>query len=70
MRRMSTPSSQRCCFGYLLQRPAQYVLKRELRWFPSFDLFGPPLGNYFVNRNGNTDSELDHLRGLLGSSTR
>ncbi len=51
-------------FGYLLQRPAHYVLKRELRWFPSFDLFGPPLGNYFVNRNGNTDSELDHLRGL------
>ncbi len=51
-------------FPQLLNRPAHYVLKRELRWFSSMDLFGPPLGNYFVSRGGNTGAELQQLRAL------
>lgn len=51
-------------FPQLLNRPAHYVLKRELRWFSSMDLFGPPLGNYFVSRGGNTGIELQRLRAL------
>lgn len=51
-------------FTKLLQRPAHYVLKRELRWFPSFDLFAPPLGNSFVERGRNTEDQLAQLDGL------
>ncbi len=51
-------------FPLLLGRPAHYVLKRELRWITSIDLFGPPLGNYFVARGGNTEGELAQLRSL------
>ncbi|NNF54499.1 MAG: hypothetical protein HKN03_08660 [Acidimicrobiales bacterium] len=51
-------------FPHILERPAHYVLKRELRWISSMDLFGPPLGNYFVARGGNTGAELQQLRAL------
>lgn len=51
-------------FTKLLRRPAHYVLKRELRWFPSFDLFAPPLGNSFVERGGNTEDQLVQLEKL------
>lgn len=48
--------------GYLfparLDRPVHYVLKRELRWLPSIDVFGHRLGNHFVDRNGDTEREV------------
>lgn len=48
--------------GYLfpsrLGRPVHYVLKRELRWVPSIDVFGHRLGNHFINRNGETEREV------------
>ncbi|MEM7272590.1 MAG: 1-acyl-sn-glycerol-3-phosphate acyltransferase [Actinomycetota bacterium] len=34
-----------------------YVLKKELRWDPSLDLFGGRLGNHFVTRGGDTEAE-------------
>ncbi len=40
-----------------LQRYVHYVIKRELRWDPSIDVFGTRLGNYFVARGGNTEAE-------------
>jgi 1-acyl-sn-glycerol-3-phosphate acyltransferase len=42
----------------ILNRPVHYVIKRELLWMPSIDLFGGQLGNHFVTRGGNTDHEL------------
>lgn len=39
------------------KRFAHYVLKRELQWDPSLDLFGSRLGNYFVARGGDTGRE-------------
>ena len=41
----------------ILDRPVHYVIKRELRWMPSLDLFGSQLGNHFVTRGGDTDKE-------------
>jgi 1-acyl-sn-glycerol-3-phosphate acyltransferase len=40
-----------------LRRYVHYVLKRELRWDPSIDVFGTRLGNYFVARGGKTEDE-------------
>jgi 1-acyl-sn-glycerol-3-phosphate acyltransferase len=51
-------------FASYLKRPAHHVLKQELRWAPSMDLFGPPLGNYFVSRGKNTQAELRQLERL------
>lgn len=51
-------------FARHLKRPAHHVLKHTLRWAPSMDLFGPPLGNYFVSRGKNTDAELRQLERL------
>ncbi|NNE94857.1 MAG: hypothetical protein HKN24_02400 [Acidimicrobiales bacterium] len=51
-------------FARYLERPAHHVLKNELRWAPSMDLFGPPLGNYFVTRDKNTEAELRQLERL------
>jgi 1-acyl-sn-glycerol-3-phosphate acyltransferase len=38
-------------------RYIHYVLKRELRWVPSMDLFGGRLLNHFVARGADTDAE-------------
>lgn len=38
-------------------RYIHYVLKRELRWIPSMDLFGGRLGNHFVARGADTEAE-------------
>ncbi len=51
-------------FASYLKRPAHHVLKEELRWAPSMDLFGPPLGNYFVSRGKDTQAELRQLERL------
>ena len=40
-----------------LDRFVHYVLKAELRFVPNLDLFGHRLGNYFVSRGGDGDSE-------------
>ncbi|MGH1491006.1 MAG: lysophospholipid acyltransferase family protein [Acidimicrobiales bacterium] len=40
-----------------LQRYVHYVIKRELRWDPSIDLFGTRLGNHFVARGQETEIE-------------
>lgn len=40
-----------------MDRYIHYVLKRELRWVPSLDLFGGRLGNHFVARGADTDAE-------------
>lgn len=51
-------------FAGILDRPAHHVLKNQLRWVPSMDLFGPPLGNYFVQRGRDTKAELRQLERL------
>lgn len=45
-------------FPSRLGRPVHYVLKRELRWVPSIDVFGHRLGNHFIDRNGDTGREV------------
>lgn len=45
-------------FANRLDRPIHYVLKRELRWLPSIDIYGHRLSNHFVARGGDTDSEV------------
>lgn len=45
-------------FPALLVRPVHYVLKRELRWVPSIDIFGHRLGNHFIDRDGKTEQEV------------
>lgn len=47
-----------------LDRFAHYVLKRELRWDPSIDLFASRLGNHFVARGADTESESDAIHRL------
>jgi 1-acyl-sn-glycerol-3-phosphate acyltransferase len=57
-----------------VQRPyrfrVRYVLKQELLFDPCLDIVGNALPNYFVDRSGNTQRELDGVRALaadLGS---
>ena len=45
-------------FPSRLHRPVHYVLKRELRWLPSIDVYGHRLGNHFVDRDGDTEREV------------
>lgn len=45
-------------FPKVLGRPVHYVIKKELRWMPSIDLFGSRLGNHFVTRGGNTEAQV------------
>lgn len=52
-------------FPSRLDRPVHYVLKRELQWLPSIDLFGHRLGNHFVDRSGDTDREVAAIVALL-----
>ncbi|MFW2381734.1 MAG: 1-acyl-sn-glycerol-3-phosphate acyltransferase [Acidimicrobiales bacterium] len=51
-------------FAKYLKRPAHHVLKHDLRWALSMDLFAPPLGNYFVVRGKDTQAELRQLERL------
>ena len=49
-----------------LNRAAHYILKRELSWMPSINLFVPMLGNYFVRRGADTEAELKQISSLAG----
>jgi 1-acyl-sn-glycerol-3-phosphate acyltransferase len=40
-----------------LDQFVHYVLKREMRWVPIFDVYGHRLGNYFVTRSGDGTAE-------------
>ena len=55
-------------FAFRLDRPIHYVLKRELRWVPSLDIYGHRLGNHFIDRNGNTESEVAAIIELIESA--
>ncbi len=48
----------------IVGRPTHYVLKRELRWLPSVDIYGHWLGNFFVSRGRDTEHELAGIRAL------
>lgn len=41
-----------------LKRPVHYVLKKELRFIPNIDVYGHRLGNHFVDRVGDRDTEV------------
>lgn len=45
-------------------RFVHYVLKRELQWDPSIDLFGSRLGNHFVARTSDGDRETTAIEDL------
>jgi len=52
-----------------VQRPhdyrVRYVLKQELLFDPCLDIVGNALPNYFVDRTGDTERELDRIRALV-----
>jgi len=52
-------------FPILLGRPVHYVLKRELMWVPSIDIYGHRLGNHFVDRSGSTEREVAAIADLI-----
>lgn len=52
-------------FPTQLGRPVHYVLKRELMWLPSLDIFGHRLGNHFVDRAGDTEREVASIIELI-----
>lgn len=52
-------------FPSRLDRPVHYVLKRELMWLPSIDVFGHRLGNHFVDRSGDTEREVAAIIELI-----
>lgn len=41
-----------------LRRPVHYVLKKELRLIPNIDVYGHRLGNHFVDRVGDRETEV------------
>lgn len=51
-----------------VERPIHYVLKRELRWLPSIDIYGHWLGNFFVSRGTGTEHELKGIRTLSATA--
>lgn len=51
-----------------LDRPVHYVLKRELMWLPSIDIFGHRLGNHFVDRDGDTEREVSAIIDLIDNA--
>lgn len=51
-----------------MDRFIHYVLKRELRWIPSMDLFGGRLGNHFVARGADTDAEEAAIEAMAAES--
>lgn len=55
-------------FPSLLGRPVHYVLKRELMWLPSLDIFGHRLGNHFVDRAGDTEREVAAIIDLIDNA--
>lgn len=50
-------------------RPVHYVLKREMQWDAAICLFGHRLNNHFVDRGGNTESELAVMRQMADESS-
>ncbi|MGI9616352.1 MAG: 1-acyl-sn-glycerol-3-phosphate acyltransferase [Acidimicrobiales bacterium] len=44
-----------------LDRFAHYILKAELQWVPNLDVFGHRLGNYFVARDGDGETEVNAI---------
>lgn len=55
-------------FPAQLGRPVHYVLKRELMWLPSLDIFGHRLGNHFVDRSGDTEREVAAIIELIDNA--
>ena len=55
-------------FTARLDRPVHYVMKRELMWLPSIDIFGHRLGNHFVDRAGDTEREVAAIVRLIESA--
>ena len=55
-------------FGHRLHRPIHYVMKRELRWLPSIDIYGHRLANHFVDRRGNTEHEVASIIEMIESA--
>lgn len=55
-------------FASRLHRPIHYVMKRELQWLPSIDIYGHRLGNHFIDRRGNTESEVAAIIELIESA--
>jgi len=55
-------------FPIRLDRPVHYVLKRELMWLPSIDIFGHRLGNHFVDRSGDTEREVAAIENLIDNA--
>ena len=55
-------------FPSRLDRPVHYVLKRELMWLPSIDIFGHRLGNHFVDRSGDTEREVAAIVDLIDNA--
>ena len=51
-------------FANKLGRPCHYVMKKELRWLPSIDVFGHRLGNHFVDRSGDRAKEVADIARL------
>lgn len=49
-------------------RPVHYVLKREMQWDAAMYLFGHRLNNHFVDRGGNTESELAIMKKMADES--
>ncbi len=45
-------------------RPVHYVMKKELEAVPNIDIYGHRLGNHFVDRTGNTESEVAQIAKL------
>ncbi len=55
-------------FPARLGRPVHYVMKRELVWVPSIDIFGHRLGNHFVDRSGDTQREVAAIVDLIDNA--
>ena len=51
-----------------MDRFVHYVLKRELQWVPALDIVGSRLGNHFVARDGDTDTESAAIERLAGQA--
>lgn len=51
-----------------LDRWAHYVMKRELQFLPTLDLYGERLRNYFISREGDGEAEAAAIGALARSS--
>ncbi len=48
-------------FPQRFHRPVQYVIKQELQLVPNIDIYGHRLGNHFVDRDGDTQTEVENI---------